>query len=339
MRSKVVAGEARCMTSTADRFAPFRLSLDDLPERNWTETLRDLYGRIMVKHELEPLTDVAPQLDATLWTLPGLGLSSVTCSSFHLWRTNDQIDSDDLVLNVTLAGERRHRQRGREAEIAEGEAVLATCADTADTIVSPGTRFISFRMPRDVLAPMIADPDAGLCQPIPRDTGALRLLVSYAKSLQDAHALATPELRHLVTTHVYDLAALVIGATRDAGAVAGGRGVRAARLRAIKADILENLTDRRLSIEFAATRHGVTPRYVSMLFEGNGTTFSEFVLVQRLNRAHRLLIDRRFSERTVSFVAFEAGFGDISYFNRAFRRRYGATPSDVRAEAQDKEQS
>jgi len=32
-------------------------------------------------------------------------------------------------------------------------------------------------------------------------------------------------------------------------------------------------------------------------------------------------------------VAFDAGFGDLSYFNRVFRRRFGATPSDVRAAA------
>ena len=27
----------------------------------------------------------------------------------------------------------------------------------------------------------------------------------------------------------------------------------------------------------------------------------------------------------------EAGFGDVSYFNRRFRRRYGLRPSDVQA--------
>jgi len=27
-------------------------------------------------------------------------------------------------------------------------------------------------------------------------------------------------------------------------------------------------------------RHGITPRYVSMLFDGDATTFSEFVLGQ-----------------------------------------------------------
>ncbi|WP_283810827.1 helix-turn-helix domain-containing protein [Bradyrhizobium macuxiense] len=42
------------------------------------------------------------------------------------------------------------------------------------------------------------------------------------------------------------------------------------------------------------------------------------------------LIDPRSSGRSISTIAFEAGFGDLSYFNRTFRLRYGATPSDIR---------
>ena len=32
-------------------------------------------------------------------------------------------------------------------------------------------------------------------------------------------------------------------------------------------------------------------------------------------------------------MAGEAGFNDLSHFNRAFRRRFGVTPSDVRRAA------
>ena len=39
------------------------------------------------------------------------------------------------------------------------------------------------------------------------------------------------------------------------------------------------------------------------------------------------------AEQTISTIAYEAGFGDLSHFNRAFRRRYGQAPSDVRATA------
>ena len=59
-------------------------------------------------------------------------------------------------------------------------------------------------------------------------------------------------------------------------------------------------------------------------------TFSQYVLDQRLALAYRKLRDPRFSARTISSVAHDAGFGDLSYFNRTFRRRYGIAPSDAR---------
>jgi AraC-like DNA-binding protein len=60
-------------------------------------------------------------------------------------------------------------------------------------------------------------------------------------------------------------------------------------------------------------------------------TFSQFVLEHRLRRVNHVLQDRRFDDRTISSIAYAVGFGDLSYFNRAFRRRYGYSPSDVRS--------
>jgi AraC-like DNA-binding protein len=74
----------------------------------------------------------------------------------------------------------------------------------------------------------------------------------------------------------------------------------------------------------------VSDSYIRKLFQGEGTSFSEFVLTRRLVRAHRMLTDRRSSGLSIASIAFEAGFGDLSYFNRAFKRCYGATPSEVR---------
>ena len=120
-----------------------------------------------------------------------------------------------------------------------------------------------------------------------------------------------------------------MGAVRDAVEIAKGRGLRAARLRAIKADIADKLTSQNLSVEAVAMRQGVSPRYIQMLFEQEGTTFSQYVIGQRLARAHWILTDLRFADRSITSVAFDAGFGDLSYFNRAFRRCYGGTPSEI----------
>jgi AraC-like DNA-binding protein len=106
--------------------------------------------------------------------------------------------------------------------------------------------------------------------------------------------------------------------------------LRAARLRAIITDILENLTNPELTATTVALRQGITPRYVHLVLEGQGTTFSEFVLNARLVHAHRMLTNPCLAGLTITTIAFASGFGDLSYFDRTFRRRFGGTPSDVR---------
>ena len=52
-----------------------------------------------------------------------------------------------------------------------------------------------------------------------------------------------------------------------------------------------------LSVAALAARHGCTPRFVQRLFEAEGTTFTEYVLAERLARAHRMLMDPRRVQR------------------------------------------
>src|SRR5262249_58962320 len=75
----------------------------------------------------------------------------------------------------------------------------------------------------------------------------------------------------------------------------------------------------------------LSTRYVQHLFELSGPSFPRFVLEQRLLLAHRLLREPRSRWRKISEVCAAAGFSDISYFNRAFRARFGARPTDVRS--------
>jgi AraC-like DNA-binding protein len=319
------------MAGPPDNF--LRLSTDDFSERERFEAARELFGRAIIKIDFEPLLDVPFRLDMTLRALPDFGLACGRSSPLNCLHPPSLVDSDDLVLVMIASGGGVMKQRGREAELGPGRAVLSSIEDPGNSYLPADTETINFRFKRNRLSPLINDLDRALLTPVPTDSEAMRLLVSYAGIFKDEHPLASPELRSMVATHLHDLAALAIGATRDAAALATSRGVRAARLRAIKADIVENLGDKHLSLDAIAARHGVTPRYISMLFESEPMTFSEFVLGRRLYRAHRMLGDPRFAALSISAIALEAGFGDISYFNRTFRRAYGVTPSDVRAAA------
>lgn len=73
--------------------------------------------------------------------------------------------------------------------------------------------------------------------------------------------------------HIHDLIALALGATRDAAEQASSRGLPAARLNAMKKHVLVQLGDPSFAVKDVAHAQGVTPRYVQMLFERDGTTF------------------------------------------------------------------
>jgi AraC-like DNA-binding protein len=177
---------------------------------------------------------------------------------------------------------------------------------------------------------MVKDPEAAACRLLRKETESLRLLTNYVSTAENGFNLATHELQHVFVTHVQDLVALVLGATRDSAELAQDRGLRAARLAAVKTEVIANLSRLDLSCDVVAESQGISASYMRKLFAAEGTSFVDFVLEQRLLRAHRMLSDPRFAQRTISAIAFEVGFNDLSYFNRTFRRRFDETPSDVR---------
>lgn len=136
---------------------------------------------------------------------------------------------------------------------------------------------------------------------------------------------------HAAGQHLLDLAALMLGARRDFAEEAKNRGLAAARFEAVKADVLARLADPGLNLPELAGRQRASSRYVQTLFERSGTTFSEFVLEQRLLLARRLLRNPLHAGSKISEIAFLAGFQNVSYFHRVFRRRFGMTPADARA--------
>jgi AraC-like DNA-binding protein len=121
-------------------------------------------------------------------------------------------------------------------------------------------------------------------------------------------------------------------ARRDARRSSGGLGARYPRGPASRHQgrYRSAPRERRLSPGAVAKRQGISDSYMRKLFEGEGTSFSQFVLGRRLEHARRMLTEPRWVHRNIASIAFDAGFGDLSYFNRTFKRCYGPTPSDMR---------
>jgi AraC-like DNA-binding protein len=107
--------------------------------------------------------------------------------------------------------------------------------------------------------------------------------------------------------------------------------LRAARVGEVLQLISDQIGNPGLSVAAVAEQMGVTPRYIHLLLEQSDKTFAKHVLQKRLERALELLSADARGDRRIADIAFAAGFSDLSYFNRAFRRQFGDTPSRIRA--------
>jgi AraC-like DNA-binding protein len=182
------------------------------------------------------------------------------------------------------------------------------------------------------LKTLVSHPEDLAGRPL-RPGPALRLLDGYLRSLTSLEEPPPPDLAPIIGVHLLDLAAAALGPTAEAVEIVAKRGVKAARLRAILTEVARRFSDPDFDLDNVAGALGLSRRYVQQLLEETGKSFTEHLVERRLERAFAMLTDRRCLHLAIIDIAFAAGFGDVSHFNRMFRRRFGETPSGVRAAA------
>ncbi|WP_247512862.1 AraC family transcriptional regulator [Bradyrhizobium sp. 157] len=291
------------MFVTADDLSAFRFSTEDISPGERLAVYRDLFRDKLAKFDTKALGN---EFSCNVYArgLPELMILRFASTPVRVTWTRELIknrNQDDLIILALFRGGRGNvSQRGREADVENGSAILLSGTEPLTML---RTNYTYFSIPRASLAPLVGNVDRALMSSIPADSEALRLLSGYADLLTRDTEIMSPQLRRLADAHGLDLVALAIGATRDAAEIAQGRGLRAARLRAIKADIGKNLGSATVRAAALAARNGVTPRYIHKLFESEGTTLSRFVLHQRLVRVHHMLANPRCEDLTIGAIA------------------------------------
>ncbi|QJC50996.1 AraC family transcriptional regulator [Paenibacillus albicereus] len=84
-----------------------------------------------------------------------------------------------------------------------------------------------------------------------------------------------------------------------------------------------------ITVEELAARASLSRYHFSRLFRQlTGRTVTDYVNRIRINKSEYLL---RSSEKTIAEIAMAAGYNDLSYFSRIFRRYRGYAPSEARS--------
>ncbi len=104
------------------------------------------------------------------------------------------------------------------------------------------------------------------------------------------------------------------------------------RIRTALAYIDSCIHDPALSAEVVAQQQGISRRRLDeLLCAGIGMSVTARIWMRRLEQAATDLVDPRHVQRTVTEIAFGAGFADAAHFAKAFKQRHGCTPSEWRS--------
>ncbi|HEV2650940.1 MAG TPA: AraC family transcriptional regulator [Rhizomicrobium sp.] len=303
------------------------------------DSWRAVMARKLIRVEVDAIQAYQFHARAQLRIFEGIRFGTGTLGPSITRRGPDLVaqENDDLFFIVNLTATLSVRLRSNDIALAHGDACLLSCADPWIYVQPKAGRVLAIRVARAALALLLPDLEDKIGQVIPRGGIQLRMLLDYLSSIDRAYAFPDRNMRATLTEHIQDLMALTLGAVGDNRHAAAERGLKAAHVRAMKDDLLRSFSRKDLSLSEIAAKHGMSRRSLQRIFELEGSTFQSHLLTLRLEATRDQLRNPRAANQTIAEIASACGFGDISHFNHSFRKRFGASPSDVRTRGRDEQ--
>lgn len=313
-----------------------RISTDMFPERERFAVFREEFVRQVLAMDVVDHSGGHPRAELTFMPLGGVTwVSSLDTTPAEFVRDKHHLKDDRgdaFVLGIVERGPLHYTLAGEEHTYEPGSAVFFDQGRLFRALGPGGGCVRNVIVGTAALKALVPGAEDLAGHPV-HFGPPLRLLAGYLHALTTLGDPPSPEMTPLVGGHLLDLVAAVLGPSRDAAEVVENGGVRTARLR-LALEVIARRCDRQdFDVDALARAVGVSRRYVQGLFEETGKTFTEHLIDRRLERAIGILTDPRCRHLSIAQVAFASGFGDVSHFNRRFRRRYGDTPSGVRTAA------
>ncbi|MDR3376568.1 MAG: helix-turn-helix domain-containing protein [Ancalomicrobiaceae bacterium] len=297
------------------------------PLDDWTDQLRSICGHF----NPSPVESRTVTGTATISDAAGLEVAQVANDLGTIHRDFEDIRRDygeNLFLLLQLEGSCGIEQRGRQATISPGDCILVDAS--SPSVFHFGGQFsnhLSVHLPRQLI---LSDRHARI--EISRRLAADDPMSSMLRAL----------VAKLLQTRVHDsrathLCELLYSATRQAFAHDGELerfvpvDAMAGRLEIVQILIDRHLTEERLTPQWLADKVGISLRTLQDDMSSLGTTATSLIRMRRLHLVREQLQQFRRSANatTIAEVAYSAGFSDISYFNRCFRKMFDCSPKDM----------
>lgn len=256
--------------------------------------------------------------------------ATTTGGLFHAARRAPHVKRmpcDSYFLCLPLLGKAMLSQHGRDCSLLPGDFGLLDAQGPYEIEISSGCDALWVRLPRQRLDWPCSATQSLAAKRIEGGSGTGLLTSRYIRTLFDQLPSVPPTSRLALTAVMIDLvgeaAAITVREARPFRST-GRRTLERARI-----FIERHVGEDDLSPARIAAGVGISPRYLSDLFAGDGLTTMRHVTSRRLERCRDALARETWRSGLITQPVFEHGFVNLSSFNRLFKDTYGVTPRQI----------
>ncbi|HKE09582.1 MAG TPA: transcriptional regulator FeaR [Candidatus Acidoferrum sp.] len=231
------------------------------------------------------------------------------------------------IVITQLQGVRQYRQAGKVAVLGKGDTTLIDSTLPWSSDCSGDCARLYLRIPQLLIESRLRGVKVPTASRICGARGLGTTLFHLATSLyQQAEALTPEEGAAAIEAYLKILSACIEPAVAALGRVRS----RKESAEHVLEYINQHLTEGTLAPGQIAEGAGISVRHLHRLFARRGTSVSEWIRVQRLERCWKDLGDPRQRERSITEIAYFWGFNDSAHFSHSFKKHFGVSPRSYR---------
>jgi AraC-like DNA-binding protein len=295
----------------------------------WAEAASDRFVESSFK-VLEPEAFIASMLNRDMADLSLTRVASVGHVTKRVSRSRQQAAraaEDFFLVSLQLDGSCALAQGSRETVLRPGEFAIYDTRRPYELVLHEDYQQVVMRIPRRTLAARLPHCDALVATSVGAHELPSRMLVQMVRTAYEAGAAPPAAVADDIADSVLGMVCAGLRTVQDGEALPRPRDRQLARVRAY---IAQNLHDPGLGVARIAQALGLSTSYLHKLFRGEAHTLERSIWLQRLDACERALAGAGSAGRTITEIAYAAGFSDAAHFSRAFQQRFGMTPRAYR---------
>ncbi|MDO8961351.1 MAG: helix-turn-helix domain-containing protein [Methylophilus sp.] len=305
------------------------LSTADVLPHERREWLEDMICQEFTRVAVTPPADRQLFNETTLYDWDKLRLSVIHSRGLTIERLRREPyhnNQDNYLAVILLSGRYSLEQNGREVFLQPGDMTIYDATRPHRIQSSIGFSKILVSIPRVMMRDRLAGIEHCTALSVPGKIGVGAMASQFMQTAAiQAKYLRSEELTKL-SAQSLDLLTLAFQSVRPQHVYLSRS--RSLSLRQIKDYVAQRLKDTQLDTAMIAEGTRLSPRYINDLFSDEETSLMRYVWRSRLEKCRKEILE--YPCEPVSVIAFKWGFNDMSHFSRAFKKRFGIGPTELK---------